>query len=93
MNELIFVISSASLVTALIKRDKIINYLSYNFNIRIGSEVLVSILAFFFIIVIIAGMLLDDTKEKYNKISQEYDNLKPKSDDRPHRYFDVNTYD
>jgi len=94
MNELIFAICFAILLTAFLKRHKIVNYLDYNFNIRIESEILVYILTFFFIVMIIAGMLLDNTKEKYSHISQNYDNMKPKKDDgRPHRYFDVNTYD
>ena len=94
MNELIFAVSFAILVTLFLKRHKIVNYLDYNFNIRIESEILVYILTFFFIVMIIAGMLLDGTKEKYSQISQNYDKMKPKQDDgRPHRYFDVNTYD
>lgn len=94
MNELIFAISFAILVTAFIKRHKIVSYLDYNFNIRIESEILVYILSFFFLVMIIAGMLLDDTKSKYSHISESYDKMKPKQDDkRPHRYFDVNTYD
>ena len=94
MNELIFAISFAILVTAFIKRRKIVYYIDYNFNIRIESEILMYILSFFFLVMIIAGMLLDDTKLKYNHISESYDKLKPKKDDkRPHRYFDVNTYD
>ena len=94
MNELIFAVSFAILVTLFLKRHKIVNYLDYNFNIRIESEILVYILTFFFIVMIIAGMLLDDTKEKYSNISQSYDKMKPqKNDNRPHRYFDVNTYD
>jgi len=94
MNELIFAISFAILVTAFLKRHKIVNYLDYNFSIRIESEILVYILTFFFIVMIIAGMLLDDTKAKYSHISESYDSFKPKKDDgRPHRYFDVNTYD
>lgn len=93
MNELIFAVSFAILVTVFIKRQKIVNYLDYNFSIRIQSEVLVYILAFFFIIMIMAGMLLDDTKAKYSHISESYDKFKPTKDDkRPHRYFDVNTY-
>lgn len=94
MNELIFGVSFAILVTVFLKRHKIVNYLDYNFNIRIRSEVLVYILTFFFIALIMAGMLLDNTKEKYSHISQSYDSFKPKKDDKkPHRYFDVNTYD
>ena len=76
MNELIFAISFAILVTLFIQRHKIVNYLDYNLNIRIQSEVLVYILTFFFLVMIIAGMLLDNTKEKYSHISQNYDNIK-----------------
>jgi len=93
MNELIFAVSFAILVFIFLKRQSFVNYLNYNFNIRIGSEIIVYILTFFFIVLVIAGMLLDNTKEKYSKISESYDNLKPKVDKRPHRYFDVNTYD
>lgn len=94
MNELMFAISFAILLTIFLKRHSIVNYIDYNFNIRIPSEVLVYILTILFIALIMAGMLLDNTKEKFGHISQSYENLKPSKDDnRPHRYFDVNTYD
>ncbi|MDC0933015.1 hypothetical protein OAR97_04135 [Arcobacteraceae bacterium] len=93
MNELIFAVSFIVLVVAFLQRRKIVNYLNYNFGLSIQSEIIVYILTFFFVILIIAGMLLDNTKEKYSKISESYDKLKPKPDNRPHRYFDINTYD
>jgi len=93
MNELIFAVCFTILVIIFLKRKNIVNYLDYNFNIRIESEIIVYILTFCFVVLIIAGMLLDNTKEKYSQISESYDNLKPKVDKRPHRYFDVNTYD
>lgn len=93
MHELLFAISFAILVLVFIKRQKIVNYFSTNLDIRIGSEVIVYILTVFFIILILAGMLLDNTKEKYSEISDNYKNLNPVDDKKPHRYFDVNTYD
>ena len=94
MFELIFGVSFIILVTLFIKRHKIVNYLNYNFGTNIESEIIVYILTFFFVIMIILGMLLDDTKEKYSNISQSYDKLRPnQNDQRPHRYFDINTYD
>jgi len=93
MFELIFAIFFTFLIIIYIQRNKIVNYISSNFNIRIKSEVLMYILTFFFIILMIGGVLLDNTKEKFSKISQDYDNLKVSEDKRPHRYFDINTYD
>jgi len=94
MNELIFAVCFVILVVAFLKRESIVNYLNYNLNLTIQTEIVVYILTFFFIIMIIAGMLLDGTKEKYSNISDSYDKMRPKQDDkRPHRYFDVNTYD
>jgi len=93
MNELIFGICFVILATLFIQRQKIVNFLSYNLNIMIESKTLIYILSFFFVILIIIGMLFADTKEKYNVISENYDNLRPnQKDKRPHRYFDVNTY-
>ena len=97
MNEVIFIVSLAILTIILVSRHKIVEYLDEQFYIRVQSEVIVYILTIFFIAVIAAGMLLDDTKEKYSQISKNYDKMKPKgpseSDERPHRYFDINTYD
>jgi len=94
MNELIFAISFIVLIIIFLKRHKIVNYLNYNFSIRMESETIVYILTFLFVVLIMAGMLLDNTKEKFSDISKDYENLNPnKSDKRPHRYFDVNTYD
>jgi len=93
MDELLFAISFAFLVLVFFKRQKIVNYCSTNLDIRIGSEVIVYILTFLFIILILVGMLLDNTKEKYSEISENYHNLNPIDDKKPHRYFDVNTYD
>jgi len=93
MFELIFAICFTFLVVIYFKRNKIVNFISSNFNIRIKSEILMYILTFFLIILMIGGVLLDNTKEKFSKISQDYDNLKANEDKRPHRYFDINTYD
>ena len=93
MNELIFGISFIILLAVFIKRHDIVNFLSYNLNITIESKTLTYILSFFFVILIIVGMLFADTKEKYSGISENYDNLRPNpKNQRPHRYFDVNTY-
>lgn len=93
MNEVLFGLSIAFIAIVFISRHKIVDYFSYNLNIRIESEVIVYFLTILLICVVLAGMLLDNTKEKYSQISQDYENLKPKEDKRPHRYFDVNTYD
>ncbi len=93
MNELIFAVSFVILVIAFLKRQKIVDYMNYNLGTSLSSEIIVYILTFFFVVLIMAGMLLDNTKEKYSQISENYDKLKPKADNRPHRYFDVNTYD
>jgi len=93
MNELIFGISFIILLTLFIKRHNIVNFLSYNLNITIESKTLTYILSFFFVILIIMGMLFTDTKEKYSGISQSYEKMMPsQKNQRPHRYFDVNTY-
>ncbi|MEA2017207.1 MAG: hypothetical protein U9N59_02055 [Campylobacterota bacterium] len=97
MNELMFVVSLAVLITIFFSRHKIVEYLDEQFYIQLDSEIIVYILTVLFIAVIAAGMLLDDTKAKYSNISENYDKMRPKgpseADKRPHRYFDVNTYD
>ena len=97
MNGVFFIVSLVILTTILISRHKIVEYLDEQFYIQIQSEIIVYILTVLFIAVIAGGMLLDDTKAKYSKISENYDKMRPKgpseSDGRPHRYFDINTYD
>jgi len=64
-----------------------------SYYLLLSSEIIVYIVTALIVTLILAGMLLDNTKEKYSQISENYDNLKTKDDKRPHRYFDVNTYD
>jgi hypothetical protein len=97
MNGIIFIVSLVILTTLLLSRHKIVDYLDEHFYITIQSEIIVYILTVLFIGVIAAGMLLDNTKSKYSNISQNYDKLRPQFNNskanRPHRYFDINTYD
>lgn len=93
MNELIFGISFLILAGLFIQRHKIVNFLSYNLNVTIEIKTFTYILSFFLIILVIAGILFTETKEKYSGISESYENLRPNQHDkRPHRYFDINTY-
>ncbi|GEM_PF-2101223 len=89
MNEILFFGTIAILIFTFLSRDKIVEYLFENFDIEIGTEVIVYIVSILFIIVIIMGMLMDDTKEKYGQISENYDKLRPKVENKPHRYFDI----
>jgi uncharacterized membrane protein len=93
MNELLFAIAFALIILVFVKRRKIADYFSYQLNIRIETEVIVYILTVFVLMLVFAGMLLDNTKEKYSDISENYDKMKGQPDKKPHRYFDVNTYD
>ena len=93
MNELLFAIAFALIIFIFVTRHKIVDYFSYNLNIRIESEVIVYILTVFVIMLVLAGMLLDNTKEKYSGISENYDKMKTPANERPHRYFDINTYE
>jgi len=93
MKELLFFAFLAIIIIIFFKRVKVLDFLLYNFNISISNNTLLVILTFFLTLLLVAGMLFDNTKEKYGNISENYDNLKPKEDKRPHRYFDVNTYD
>lgn len=93
MNELLFAVSFAILLLVFIKRHNIVEYCNFNFATNLTSEIIVYILTFLFIALIMAGMLLDNTKQKFSHISESYNNMKPQDEKRPHRYFDVNTYD
>ncbi|MEA3512795.1 MAG: hypothetical protein U9R37_04250 [Campylobacterota bacterium] len=93
MNELMFFLSLVVLAIVFFSRHKITNKINYTLSTNLQSEYIVYILFIFFVMVIAAGMLLDDTKAKYSGISESYENLKtPKSAERPHRYFDIDTY-
>lgn len=93
MNEILFFTSLILLILGFFKREKISSFFLYNLNLKISVNAIMVILTILFVALITAGMLLDNTKEKYGHISNGYDGFKPKDDDRPHRYFDVNTYD
>ncbi|PIF04511.1 MAG: hypothetical protein CSA86_01630 [Arcobacter sp.] len=94
MNELMYGVGFILLALTYLQRDKIVDYLNYNFSIRMQSKTLAYILTFLLIIMVISGMLLNNTSEKFSGISKSYENLNPNNEEnRPHRYFDVNTYD
>ena len=97
MNEVVFFISLIVMSIIFFSRHKIVEYFDEQFYIQIPSEIIVYILTVLFIGVMAGGMLLDNTKSKYSEISENYNNMRPKgkseADNRPHRYFDINTYD
>ena len=89
MNTIVFFICLALVLTTFFMRKKIVEYLFEEFDIYIGSEVIVYITSLLLIALILIGMLFDNTKEKYSDISENYDKLRPKADNKPHRYFDI----
>jgi len=93
MTEILFFLSFAFIVIIFISRHKIVDYCSDSLNIRIESEVIVYILTVLLIILIFVGMFHEDPKEKYSKISENYDQMRTVPEKKPHRYFDINTYD
>ena len=94
MNGLIFFLNFAALVVLFLKREAILNFFEYKLGININSNIYIGLLAILLAMLLSAGMLLDNTKEKYKHISDGYNGFKPpKADNRPHKYFDVNTYD
>jgi uncharacterized membrane protein len=90
INELLFFLSLVILVIVLLSRHKIVEYLDENYYIEIQSEQIVYVLSFLFMTLIITGMLYDGTNEKYNQISQNYNNMRPKVDNSSLSIFDIN---
>ena len=94
MNGLMFFLSFTIIVILFLKREQILNFFDYKLGISINSNIFIGILAICLAVLLSAGVLLDNTKEKYKHISDSYNSFKPQKDDnRPHKYFDVNTYD
>ena len=94
MNGYLFFSLFIVLAGLFLKREKIVDFLDYNLNIKIKSKFLVYIIVICFAMLLTSGMLFNNTKEKYSNISKNYDGLKPSQDkNKPHRYFDINTYD
>ena len=96
MNEVIFFTSIVALAIILLFKDKIVEYLDEKFYIRIPSKLIGYFATIMLVVVVTAGMLLDNTKEKFSGISDSYNNARHKgshsSEKKPHRYFDINTY-
>ena len=92
MKELLFFGTCALLIYLLFKRDKVRHSLLHYFGLEIQNSTIITFVALMFVVVFVLGMLFDDTKDKYSNISDNYDNMIPKEDKRPHRYFDINTY-
>jgi len=92
MNELLFFLINGILIYMLLKRDSIRHSLQHNLGISVSNDIIIYFVSFMFVVVFVLGMLFDNTKEKFSNISENYDNMIPKEDKRPHRYFDINTY-
>lgn len=92
MTENSFVLSLSILLIIFLMRKRITLFLNDNFEFKykIQSEWIVYILTVLFIVVISMGMLLDDTKSKYSNISDGFENIRSKAEEKPHRWFDIN---
>ena len=88
----LFTFSLLFLLTIFFLRHKIVNFINSSFELeyKIQSEWIVYILTILFIVVISAGMLLDNTKEKYANISDGFEKIRSKNDEQPMRFFDIN---
>lgn len=80
MNPIVFFICVSLVLAIFFMRKKIVEYLFEEFDIYIGSEKIVYITSILFIALVLIGMLMDNTKEKYSDISNNYEKLKPKAD-------------
>jgi len=89
MNNSLFFLSLTLVLIVFFMRKKIVEYLFEQFDIYIGSEIIVYITSVLFIALIVMGMLFDDTKTKYSNISNSYENMKPNPQNKPHRYFNI----
>jgi len=94
MTGISFVLSIIILTIIFLVRIKIVEMINNNFNLKtkVESEWVVYFIVFVFIIVIIAGMLLDGTKKKYGDVSAGFEKIQSRPNDRPNPMFDVNTY-
>jgi uncharacterized membrane protein YhaH (DUF805 family) len=94
MTETSFALSLIILLLIFLMRFKITEFLNENLkvNFKFQSEWVVYFITITFMVVVIVGMLLDDTKNKYGEVSEGFKNLKPKQDTRPNPLFDINTY-
>lgn len=89
MSSTVFFISLVIVLIIFFMRKKIVAYIFEEFDIYIQSEVVVYITSIAFIALILVGMLFDGTKDKYSSISKNFDNIRPKPNDQPHRYFNI----
>jgi len=91
MTGTLFVLSLVFLLIIFFIRHKIVNVINSNFELenKIQSEWIVYILTILFIAVISAGMLLDNTKEKYANISDGFEKIRSKNVEQPMRFFDI----
>ena len=94
MTDMSFVLSIIILTLIFLVRMKIVEMINNNFNLKtkVESEWVVYFITFAFIIVIIAGMLLDGTKKKYSSVSDGFEKIQSRPNDRPNPMFDINTY-
>jgi len=89
MNDYLFFTLVALTLIVFFLRKKIVGYLFEEFDIHIGSEIIVYITSVAFVALVLVGMLYDGTKEKYSNISKSYESLNPNAGKKPHRYFNI----
>ncbi len=93
-NEVIFFPILIVLLIIIIKRKAISNYLFEYMDINISSRTILDISLVLLAILMILGVLLDNTKEKYSSISAGYNKMRPnlpgtEGNKKPHRWFDI----
>jgi len=94
MTNLSFALSFAILVIIFLLRLKITDIIneSYKPKTTFQSEWIVYILSVLFVALILMGMLMDNTTQKYSDLSNGFEKLQSRPNDRPNPMFDINTY-
>jgi uncharacterized membrane protein len=93
-NEIIFFGFLFFFLFLLIKRESISSYLLNSMNINLPSQTLLYIAIGGVALLMVLGILFDNTKEKYSNISNSYNSMRPNpvtnnNTNKPHKFFDI----
>jgi len=93
-NELIFFSLLFIFIVIIIQKDAVSIFLFDKIGLNIASKTLMYIAISGLAILMVLGVIFDNTKEKYSNISAGYNQMRPnvpseQNKNKPHRFFDI----
>lgn len=93
-NEIIFFGLLFAFIAIIIKKEAVSYFIFDTIGLNLSSKTVLNIAIICIAILMIFGVIFDNTKEKYSNISSGYNSMRPNAvpeseNKKPHRFFDI----